>query len=92
MKYLIIPEPTETGYSAYSPDLDGWVAAWDDRDDTRALMQEAISSTWRACPQEATRSRPRGVSPSSSRSPVQALQQMCHATDAPLRLHADFVK
>jgi predicted RNase H-like HicB family nuclease len=43
MKYLIILEPTETGYSAYSPDLDGCVAAGDDRDQTIALMQEAIA-------------------------------------------------
>lgn len=42
MKYLIILEPTDTGYSAYSPDLDGCVAAGDDRDETIALMQEAI--------------------------------------------------
>lgn len=43
MKYLIILEPTETGYSAYSPDLDGCVAAGDDREETIALMQEAIA-------------------------------------------------
>lgn len=43
MKYLIILEPTETGYSAYSPDLEGCVAAGDDQDGTIALMQEAIS-------------------------------------------------
>lgn len=43
MKYLIILEPTETGYSAYSPDLDGCVAAGDDRDETIGLMQEAIA-------------------------------------------------
>jgi predicted RNase H-like HicB family nuclease len=43
MKYLIILEPTTTGYSAYSPDLDGCVAAGDDRDQTIALMQEAIA-------------------------------------------------
>ena len=43
MKYLIILEPTETGYSAYSPDLDGCVAAGDDRDETIALMREAIT-------------------------------------------------
>jgi predicted RNase H-like HicB family nuclease len=42
MKYLIILEPTETGFSAYSPDLDGCVAAGDDRDETIALMREAI--------------------------------------------------
>ena len=43
MKYLIILEPTDTGFSAYSPDLDGCVAAGDDRDGTIALMQEAIA-------------------------------------------------
>lgn len=43
MKYLIILEPTATGYSVYSPDLDGCVAAGDDRDETIALMQEAIA-------------------------------------------------
>jgi predicted RNase H-like HicB family nuclease len=43
MKYLIILEPTETGYSAYSPDLDGCVAAGDNRDETISLMREAIA-------------------------------------------------
>lgn len=43
MKYLIILEPTATGYSAYSPDLDGCVAAGSDRDETITLMQEAIA-------------------------------------------------
>ncbi|MFL5863129.1 MAG: type II toxin-antitoxin system HicB family antitoxin [Solirubrobacteraceae bacterium] len=43
MKYLVILELTETGYSAYSPDLDGCVAAGDDRDETITLMQEAIA-------------------------------------------------
>jgi predicted RNase H-like HicB family nuclease len=42
MKYLIILEPTATGYSAYSPDLDGCVAAGPSRDETIALMREAI--------------------------------------------------
>ena len=42
MKYLIILEPTSTGFSAYSPDLDGCVAAGDDREETIALMREAI--------------------------------------------------
>ena len=42
MKYLIIPEQTQTGFSAYSPDLDGCVAAGETRDETIALMQEAI--------------------------------------------------
>ena len=43
MKYLVMLEPTDTGYSAYSPDLDGCVAAGDDRDEAIALMQEAIA-------------------------------------------------
>ena len=43
MKYLIILEPTETGFSAYSPDLDGCVAAGESRDETVALMQDAIA-------------------------------------------------
>ena len=43
MKYLIVLEPTSTGFSAYSPDLDGCVAAGDDREETIALMTEAIA-------------------------------------------------
>ena len=43
MKYLIILEPTASGYSAYSPDLEGCVAAGDDREETIALMQDAIA-------------------------------------------------
>jgi predicted RNase H-like HicB family nuclease len=42
MKYLIILEPTSTGYSAYSPDLEGCVAAGADREETISLMREAI--------------------------------------------------
>ena len=43
MKYLIILEPTTTGYSAYSPDLDAVEAAGDDRDETISLMRDAIA-------------------------------------------------
>ena len=43
MKYLIILEPTSTGFSAYSPDLEGCVAAAEDREETIALMREAIA-------------------------------------------------
>lgn len=43
MKYLVILEPTATGYSAYSPDLDGCVAAGATRDETVALMREALA-------------------------------------------------
>ena len=42
MKYLIILEPTETGFSAYSPDLNGCVAAAGGRAETVELMREAI--------------------------------------------------
>jgi predicted RNase H-like HicB family nuclease len=43
MKYLIILEPTNTGFSAYSPDLDGCVAAGENRDETISLMHDAIA-------------------------------------------------
>ncbi len=43
MRYLIILEPTITGYSAYSPDIEGCVAAGTDREETVALMQDAIA-------------------------------------------------
>jgi predicted RNase H-like HicB family nuclease len=42
MKFLIIIEKTSTGYSAYSPDLDGCVATGADRDEVERRMKEAI--------------------------------------------------
>ncbi len=42
MKYLIIIETTETGYSAYSPDLPGCVATGATREETEQTMREAI--------------------------------------------------
>ena len=42
MKYLIIVEKTESGYSAFSPDLEGCVATGDTKEDVEKLMQEAI--------------------------------------------------
>ncbi len=42
MRYLIIIEPTSTGYSAYSPDLDGCVATGATREQVEAQMREAI--------------------------------------------------
>ncbi len=41
-KYLIIFEKSETGYSAYSPDLLGCVAAGKTKKETEILMKEAI--------------------------------------------------
>jgi predicted RNase H-like HicB family nuclease len=42
MKYLVIIEPTVTGFSAYSPDLPGCVATGPTRDECEANMREAI--------------------------------------------------
>ena len=42
MQYLIIIENTETGYSAYSPDLDGCVATGPTKDEVEQNMREAI--------------------------------------------------
>ena len=41
-KFMIVMEETETGYSAYSPDLPGCVAAGSTREDTEQNMYEAI--------------------------------------------------
>ena len=38
-EYLIIIEPTNTGYSAYAPDLPGCITV----EETRTFMKEAIS-------------------------------------------------
>ena len=35
MKYIVVLEQTETGYSAYAPDLPGCVAAADTLEQTR---------------------------------------------------------
>ena len=42
MKYLIVVEKTETGYSAYSPDLPGCVSTGATPEETEANMKEAI--------------------------------------------------
>jgi predicted RNase H-like HicB family nuclease len=41
-KYLVIVEETGTGYSAYSPDLEGCVATGRSREEVEREMQEAI--------------------------------------------------
>ncbi len=43
MKYVIIIEPTGTGFSAYSPDLDGCVATGTSHSEVQRKMAEAIS-------------------------------------------------
>ena len=42
MKYLIVIEKTKTGFSAYSPDLDGCVAAARSRTSVLRAMQKAV--------------------------------------------------
>ena len=42
-KFLIVIEETGTGYSAYSPDLDGCVATGRTREEVEREMQEAIA-------------------------------------------------
>lgn len=41
-KYLVVAEKTGTGYSAYSPDLEGCVATGRTRDEVEQQMREAI--------------------------------------------------
>lgn len=41
-RYLIILEPTDSGFSAYSPDLPGCVSTGSTRADVEANMREAI--------------------------------------------------
>ncbi|MEM1094205.1 MAG: type II toxin-antitoxin system HicB family antitoxin [Bacteroidota bacterium] len=43
MKYLIIIEPTATGFSAYSPDLPGCVSTGATRADIERNMRDAIA-------------------------------------------------
>ena len=43
MKYLIVIEPTATGFSAYSPDLPGCASTGPTRDDCERNMHEAIA-------------------------------------------------
>jgi predicted RNase H-like HicB family nuclease len=42
-KYLIVIEKTGTGYSSYSPDLDGCAATGKTREEVEREMQEAIT-------------------------------------------------
>ena len=42
MKYLIVIEETSTGYSAFSPDLDGCVATGSTKKETEVNIKEAI--------------------------------------------------
>mgnify|MGYP005844170057 FL=1 len=41
-RFLVVIEPTATGYSAYSPDLPGCVATGASRADVERTMRDAI--------------------------------------------------
>lgn len=43
MKYLVVVERTDTGFSAYSPDLPGCVATGSTREDVEREMATAIA-------------------------------------------------
>ena len=43
MKYAVVIEKTDNGYSAYVPDLPGCIAAGDTVAETEALIQEAVT-------------------------------------------------
>jgi predicted RNase H-like HicB family nuclease len=42
-KYLVVIEPTQTGFSAYSPDLPGCVSTGRTREEVEQNMREAIT-------------------------------------------------
>lgn len=42
MQYLVVIEKTETGYSAYSPDLSGCISTGATREEIEQKMREAI--------------------------------------------------
>jgi predicted RNase H-like HicB family nuclease len=42
-RYLIVIEPTQTGFSAYSPDLPGCVSTGRTRDEVEENMKEAVA-------------------------------------------------
>jgi len=42
-KYLIVIEPTKTGFSAYSPDLPGCVSTGQTREEVEHNMKDAIA-------------------------------------------------
>ena len=41
-RFLVVIEPTDTGFSAYSPDIPGCVATGATREETEQNMHEAI--------------------------------------------------
>lgn len=42
MRYLVVIEKTQSGYSSYSPDLEGCIVAGQTKEEVEERMQEAI--------------------------------------------------
>ncbi len=42
MKYLVVIEETKTGFSSYSPDMDGCVATGETKEEVEKNMKEAM--------------------------------------------------
>ena len=42
-RYLVVMEPTSTGFSAFSPDVPGCVATGATREEVESRMQEALA-------------------------------------------------
>jgi predicted RNase H-like HicB family nuclease len=47
-RYPVVTERTETGYSAYSPDVPGCAAAGDTEEETRRNFQDALIAHFEA--------------------------------------------
>ena len=47
-RYPVVIERTETGYSAYSPDVTGCVAVGDTEEETRRNFQDAMAAHFQA--------------------------------------------
>jgi predicted RNase H-like HicB family nuclease/predicted RNA binding protein YcfA (HicA-like mRNA interferase family) len=47
-RYPVVIEPTGTGYSAYSPDVDGCVAVGNTEEETRRNFQDALTAHFQA--------------------------------------------
>lgn len=47
-RYSVVIEPTGTGYSAYSPDVEGCAAVGDTEEETRRNFQDALIAHFEA--------------------------------------------
>jgi predicted RNase H-like HicB family nuclease len=47
-RYPVVIEPTATGYSAYSPDVEGCAAVGDTEEETRQNFQDALLAHFEA--------------------------------------------